>query len=121
MHLEKEHERDMKCQICKEPLTLNESKCHLCGTQKMVKCEYCRKKFDVTINLLEHLETVHTTNKRMIRCEKCSKFYPMEYLKECHQATHDKTNPISFDFPPKQNPNKILLHSHLRTHKNQSK
>lgn len=86
-HMTQQHERDKKCDVCKMPLTSNELKMHLCGTEKTIDCDYCKQQFSATVDILKHLDDAHA-QKRLYRCENCPTFFPMPILKEYHAAQH---------------------------------
>lgn len=63
---------------------------HLCIQEGSISCEYCSQSFSTTKPLLDHLESVHSERK-MYKCLKCSKFFPMEFLKDIHERSHNTT------------------------------
>lgn len=115
-HIKKQHERNHNCEICKTAFTINELNEHLCGRKKSIRCEYCRKRFTVTVRLLEHLESHE--RKTFHQCEKCPKFFAMTALKDCHTKTHGKDLPKLFicSICPKAFVNKLGLIKHEKSH-----
>lgn len=76
------------CSICRIRLNQTKMNSHVCGQKDSVQCEYCSKQFTATIKLLNHLEKMHETNRRLYQCGKCTKYLPMIFLRDSHQNTH---------------------------------
>lgn len=84
-HLEQHEKNRIKCTVCARRFEPNEI--HLCGNKKSIQCDYCRKKITATTELLEHLDKDHD-EKKLHRCKKCAKFYPMQFLRDACLASH---------------------------------
>lgn len=80
--------RNQKCPVCDEMCTANELNRHVCGSDRCIQCEYCKKSFDAILNLIQHIETDHTTDKIHHRCGKCTRFFGMMRLKDIHEMQH---------------------------------
>lgn len=103
-----------KCEICN---TQTAPISHLCGKNKIVQCEYCPEKLMTTEKLLEHLNSMHKSNRRLYGCEKCPKYFPMVFLKDCHQMSHSERNPkVKCDMCLKTFTTKGSLTTHKETH-----
>lgn len=76
------------CSICRIKIRRKEMNAHLCDQKDSVQCEYCSVHFMATNELLDHLETMHPINRRLYRCEKCIKYFPMIFLRDSHQTCH---------------------------------
>lgn len=108
------HRKYSKCEVCSRR-SLSSS--HLCGENtEDVQCEYCSKRFKSTAKMQQHLEKLHKTNLRLYGCDKCSKFFPMIFFKNCHRASHTKKHVFKCDRCPKVFLKRTLLMCHKKTH-----
>lgn len=108
--------RQKRCEICKEIL---QSMSHLCGNNIDVQCEYCSERFKTTENMRKHLVDVHKSNQRLYQCKMCPKYFPMIFLRDCHQATHTKRQEQQCDICPKKFVTKLRLARHKEIHRTQ--
>lgn len=76
------------CSICRAKVERTKMNSHVCGQLDNIQCEYCSKRFTGTNKLLKHLDVMHKTKRRLYECEKCSKYFPMIFLRDSHQNTH---------------------------------
>lgn len=113
--------RKSKCLICRQPLAIAELDSHLCGDNADVQCEYCADRFTVTKVLREHLENVHKSNRRLYKCKTplCKKYFPMIFLKECHESVHDPESEevLACDTCGKQFSSQLSLTGHKKVHR----
>lgn len=93
---------------------------HLCGDKVDIQCEYCDEHFTATTELCEHLTSVHQSSQRFYRCSKCPKYFPMIFLKDCHENVHSKKNSqselLNCDTCSKQFFDKKTFTDHKRFH-----
>lgn len=113
--------RDKKCVICNEYLTVNELNEHICHHKKKLTCGYCDRTFDVTSELLKHLENDHE-ERILYQCRKCSQFYDTIELRRLHEKTHMvELKPFSCKICLKGFNDKNSLKMHAHVHSDQSK
>lgn len=84
--------RDIKCEICRELLTLNEMmQWHICGCDdgttenRELSCEYCDQSFQSVAKCVEHLKTMHADDRTIYQCRKCSQYFGMMQLRDLHE------------------------------------
>lgn len=112
--------RDQKCDVCVESLTFNELNEHLCDSEKSLTCEFCPRSFNVTAELLQHLESHQ--ERVLHRCRECSKYFGMEYLRNIHERTHqNEIKLFTCDICEKRFAKKHNLQAHLQVHTMKSK
>lgn len=110
------HERNHKCEICNESLSVIELKSHLCGNERTIDCEYCDKKCTAIVDLMKHLKGMHE-NQRLYRCNQCPKFFPMTILKEYHIMNHvEVAKPFACETCLKCFAQKLSLTNHMKRH-----
>lgn len=109
------------CSICNKRMTSNELKEHLCGTEDSITCEYCEQSFNVTIDLLQHLESHQ--EKILHRCQSCRQYFEMERLRDIHKAEiHDnETKSFFCETCGKAFKTNSQLKKHHLSHSEQSK
>lgn len=111
------------CEICNEKLNFRELGEHLCDDeQEIVQCDYCSKPFNATIKLTEHLNSEHTMDGILHKCQKCPKFYKMTYLRDIHEKYHPEEKPKPFwcEQCSKGFATEYTLHCHKELHSNES-
>lgn len=116
--------RDNKCKICDEMLSLDELKIHFCFMETTIKCEYCTRTFNVTIELLQHLNDDHDDKIRYI-CPilKCCRYFEMKCFKELHEKQHGEQraeNNFLCEICAKGYEKEQHLEQHLKSHSNES-
>lgn len=117
--------RDQRCDICHEMFTSNELKVHLCGTETDLKCEYCTRSFNVTSEILLHLENDHD-NKilyKCVKCRRCARFFGTKYLRDLHerlQKVECEERPFVCSICFKSYKNKPCLDDHMISHTSES-
>lgn len=104
------------CLICKIPLSVTNFDSHLCGNEKYVPCEYCSGRFTTTKRLREHLENVHKSNLQLHHCKKCTKYFPMVWLKNVHETVHNNETLLTCEACSKQFFHKSTFNNHKRSH-----
>lgn len=111
--------RDQTCIVCDEQLTITELKTHLCSSEKGFACEYCLRTFNVTVELLQHLESHQ--EKVLHRCRTCTQYFEMEYLRNIHEKQHEnEIRPYICEICKKGFKANYHLKIHLMTHLDQS-
>lgn len=79
-----------KCVICREALTDDQQRFHLCRSgDKIISCEYCPETFVSISSIMNHLENDHR-DKRIHKCLDCKKYFSMQILMEYHNQLHEK-------------------------------
>lgn len=79
-----------KCVICREALTDDQKRFHLCRSgDKIISCEYCPETFVSISSVMAHLENDHR-DKRIHKCLDCKKYFSMQILMEYHNQLHEK-------------------------------
>lgn len=121
VHMRKQHAKNFKCEVCKVSLTLRELNRHMCGNEKSINCEYCEKSFTTIVRLLRHLKK--HDKQRLYACGKCSRFLPMNTLKDFHMKIHSQDKPKLFACTkcPKAFASKCGLRIHARSHNTQKR
>lgn len=107
-----------KCVICREPLTKDQSRFHLCRSgDKFIECEYCMPGMEATFvsvdSVMKHIEENHR-DQRIHKCLECKKYFSMKILMEYHDLLHEKKEEKKEICP--ECGKKFLLSTHLRNH-----
>lgn len=91
LHMKSEKSVFQCCSICRTKVDRTKMNNHVCdGQRDNIRCEYCSKLFTGTNKLLKHLDVAHKTKRRLYECEKSRRHFPMIFLRDFHQITHEK-------------------------------
>lgn len=103
-----------KCVICRESLTDDQLRFHLCRSgDKIISCEYCSQTFVSISSVMSHLENDHR-DQRIHKCLDCKKYFSMKILMEYHNQLHEKKGKREHICPTC---NKAFFESsHLKSH-----
>lgn len=108
-----------KCEFCNQKCTFHDLGEHVCDGHETMHCEYCSKPFNATIKLAEHLNSQHTDDVVLYKCQKCTKFLKMNILKEIHEKHHpNEVHTFWCEECPKGFATEMKLYKHMEIHEN---
>lgn len=111
------HKRSEKCVVCNKIYTKKELEEHLCSDLKVINCAYCNQSFRSTKNLLKHLEESCKKDRLIYKCDSCSKYFPMEIIRDLHSDHHKvPSKTYMCDMCPKLFASAYQLKKHKKRH-----